>query len=76
MKENFDSKRFSFPGSMKYLIKTHMCLKIIINGHKVFSDCSLDIRLVFATVKALCPKDCSLIKTISPSQDSKSFDFF
>ena len=27
--------------------------KITINGHKVFSDCSLDIKLVFSAKEAL-----------------------
>ena len=75
MKENFDSKCFSFSGYMKYLIKTHLCLKITINGHEVFLDCSLDIRLVFAAVKAWCPKYYNFTKTLSPSQDLKFFDF-
>ena len=32
LKENFISKGFSFPGYMKHFIKTHLCLKITING--------------------------------------------
>ena len=75
LKEHFISKHFSFPDYMKYLIKTHLCLKITINGHKVFLDCSLDMRLVFAAVRVLCPKYYNFSKTLSPSQDLKSFDF-
>ena len=74
-KENFDSKHFPFPGYLNYFIKTHQCLKITINGHKVYLGCSLDIRFVFAAVKALCPNDYSFTKTLSPSQDLKSFGF-
>ena len=68
LKENFDSKHFPFPGYLNYL-------KITINGHKVYLDCSLDIRFVFAAVKAWYPKDYNFTKTLSPSQDLKSFGF-
>ena len=39
-KENFNSKRFSFAGYMEYFIKTHLCLKTTINGHKECVCCS------------------------------------
>ena len=75
LKEIFDSKDFSFPGYLKYFIKKHLCLKITINGHKVFLDGLLDIRFVFAAVKTLCPKYFNFTKTLSPSQDLKSLNF-
>ena len=54
--ENLYSKGFSFEGYMRYFSKMHICLKISINGHEVFLNCSLDEKLVFAAMKALCPK--------------------
>ena len=49
----------------KALVRTTLC---------PFMDCSLDIRLIIAAVKALCPK-YNFTKTLSPSQDLKSLDF-